>query len=39
MINHHTIFREDLKRINSNINKKYNTLRKEVIKTMEVFEN
>ena len=39
MINHHTILREDLKRINSNINKKYTTLRKEVIKTMDVFEN
>lgn len=39
MINHHTILRDDLKRINNNINKKYTTLRKEVAKTMEVFEN
>ena len=39
MINHHSILREDLKRINASINKKYATLRKEITKTMEVFEN
>ncbi len=33
MINHHTILREELKKIGNTINKKYTTLRKEVLKT------
>lgn len=39
MINHHTILREELKRIGNTINKKYAVLRKEVLKTSEVFDN
>lgn len=39
MINHHTILREELKKIGNTINKKYTTLRKEVLKTTEVFDN
>lgn len=32
------LFREELKKISNSINKKYATLRKELIKTGEVFE-
>lgn len=39
MINHHTILRDELKKILNNINKKYTVLRKEIVKTTEVFEN
>jgi hypothetical protein len=33
MINHNAIFRDELKRIASAINKKHTTLRKEIVKT------
>ena len=39
MMNHHAILREELKKILTNINKKYSVLRKEIVKTSEVFEN
>lgn len=37
MLNHNALFREELKRIATAINKKHAVLRKEVIKTCEVF--
>ena len=39
MMNQNAVFREELRRIATNINKKHVVLRKEVIKTSEVFDN
>lgn len=39
MLNHNVIFREELRKVASAINKKYVVLRKEILKTSDVFEN
>lgn len=38
-MNQNAVFREELKKVLANINKKHVVLRKEVVKTCEVFEN